>query len=485
MKQSLNKAIKGSYAPLNVINGSVELELRETINFLIEENKKLKSLNTKLEKEKDKPQKALQEAVDLMVAQNEELLEKKETLAKQNYELARSEEMLKDVIKKHSESEAKYKSIVDGFIGFVGLLSKDYHLNYTNDKYLSNLMIKNRHSHKCHELLFDNKTPCENCPMKSVLLTKKSVSQEIYNEKTDQWYQIVYSPVDNNDNNDYIVLLISNITERKTLEKKLEEEKDKLEKTVELRTQALNYSLKKLQATNINLQEVNTQKDKFLSSMSHELRTPLNAIIGFAKLLEDRYFGDLNKQQLEYMSYINSSSHHLLSLINDLLDIAKINAGKFSLQSDLFEPNSSIEKVIMLMKNQFLEKNISLETNLKANEVLLKADKRKFKQILLNLLSNALKFTDYCGSVSIETSIYENKWYKVVVKDTGIGIKKEFIDKIFTDFYQLEYTQKNIPGGTGIGLTISKHLVKLHNGKIGVESEYNKGSSFWFMLPLD
>lgn len=483
MKHSLNSTFTEFYAPFNMVNSASEMELRQTIDFLIEENKRLKKDNSLLEVEKEKPQKALHEAIDLMVIQNEELLEKKEELAIQNRELAKSERELKYLIKRHTESEAKYKSIVDGFVGFVGLLSKDYHLSYTNDNYLDFLMMDNNHSNKCYELIYGRKTPCENCPMRSVLKSQKSFIKEVYVERIEHWYQIVFSPINNGGKSDSIVLMISNITERKVLEQNLEEERDKLEKTVEIRTQALNFSLQKIQAANANLQEVNMQKDKFFSSMSHELRTPLNAIIGFTKLLEEQYYGDLNKQQLEYVDYIGTSGQHLLSLINDLLDIAKINSGKFNLQRTTFEPNSSTKKVLALMQTLFQEKEVSLKASFCEPCDYIDADELKFKQILFNLLSNALKFTPKGGDVSVDVSIYKDEWLKVIVKDTGIGIKEEFIDEIFTDFYQLDYTQKELPGGTGIGLTISRHLVELHNGKIGVESEYKKGSSFWFMLP--
>lgn len=484
MKKSLNNAFKDIYTPFTLVSGNPELELRQTIEFLVEENKKLKIHNHKLEREKETPQKALHEAIDLMVKQNEELLEKKEELANQNKELERSEKELKKVLKINSESEAKYKSIVDGFVGFVGLLRKDFQLSYTNDNYLDLLMIENKDTNKCYELIYGINEPCLDCPMKSVLNSQKSLIKEIFIERTQRWYKVIFSPVKNNSKTDSIVLMISDITQRKLLEKQLENERDKLEKAVEKRTQALNFSLQKIQATNISLQEVNIKKDKFFSSMSHELRTPLNAILGFTKLLEEQYFGVLNNHQLEYINYISTSGEHLLALINDLLDVAKINSGKFNLQKSPFDPINAIEKVISLMQNQFKEKDISLNASYHQISDWINADERKFNQILFNLLSNALKFTPQGGKVFLEAFIYEQNWLKVIVKDTGIGIKEEFINEIFTDFYQLDYTQKELPGGTGIGLTISKHLVELHNGKIGVESEYKKGSSFWFMLPL-
>lgn len=255
---------------------------------------------------------------------------------------------------------------------------------------------------------------------------------------------------------------------------------EKLKKSEEQVKQAF----KELRDSNLQLQEAHQYKNRFLSTMSHELRTPLNAIIGFSQSLEKQYFGALNDKQIEYVLMIYNSGQHLLALINDILDIAKIDSGSMTLQQSIIAPCSLIEEIVSLMDQQFKDKGICLSYIIDSNLKHFKADEKKCKQILLNLLSNALKYTPEGGNVTISVRIEGND-VKFNVTDTGIGIKDEDLENLFSDFYQTDGTRDQALGGTGIGLALCKRLVEIQNGQIGVESQENNGSTFWFNLPLE
>lgn len=235
----------------------------------------------------------------------------------------------------------------------------------------------------------------------------------------------------------------------------------------------------------LNADAANRSKSEFLANMSHELRTPLNSIIGFSDILYNELFGTLNSQQKEYVSYIVSSGKHLLGLINDILDLAKVETGKMELDLS----NSSLEEIILssivMFKEKTMKHNIKLDYVIEPEaQIEIQADMRKLKQIFYNLLSNAVKFTPDNGKVLIYAKLHDNNFIKILIEDTGIGIKKEDIDKLFKEFTQIEspYTKKH--EGTGLGLALCKKFIELHGGKIWVESEINMGSKFYFILPI-
>ncbi len=249
-----------------------------------------------------------------------------------------------------------------------------------------------------------------------------------------------------------------------------------LEKKVAARTE-------ELQITNIELEKANRLKSEFLATMSHELRTPLNAIIGFAEVLRDEITGTLNTEQKEYLGDIHSSGQHLLNMINSILDLSKIEAGKLELHYEEFPIKEAINEVLNTIVGFSNKKNIGLSANIHEDVPSLSADKVKFKQIMFNLLSNAVKFTPDHGRVAIVAERM-NHHVKISVTDTGIGIKQDDMDKIFEAFRQLDSTYARKYEGTGLGLTLTKRLVELHGGKIWVKSEYGKGSAFTFTLPI-
>ncbi|GJQ24136.1 hypothetical protein BIY37_00265 [Candidatus Brocadia sapporoensis] len=240
---------------------------------------------------------------------------------------------------------------------------------------------------------------------------------------------------------------------------------------------------KQLRQANIALEQANRLKSEFLATMSHELRTPLNAIIGFSEVLRDEVIGPLNKEQKECLDDIHSSGQHLLSMINNILDFSKIEAGKFELTYEEFSFEEVIGEVLNAVFKFSNKKGIRMQTQFHPDIPLIIADKVKFKQILFNLLSNAIKFTPENGKVTIYAKLAE-QYVQIEVSDTGIGIKSEDIDKLFKPFLQLDGSYSRRYEGTGLGLILTKHLVELQGGKIWVESEYGKGSTFAFTLPI-
>jgi signal transduction histidine kinase len=231
------------------------------------------------------------------------------------------------------------------------------------------------------------------------------------------------------------------------------------------------------------LEAANRHKDEFLASMSHELRTPLNAVIGFSEVLLERMFGELNDKQEEYLNDILASGRHLLSLINDILDLAKIEAGRMELDLEEFELAQAIDNAVVLVRERATRKGLVLETALGPELGSVRGDQRKVKQVLLNLLSNAVKFTPEGGRVAVHAQRLDGS-VEVSVSDTGIGIAAEDQDVVFEEFRQVgtDYAKKH--EGTGLGLTLSRKFVELHGGHITVKSRLGEGSTFTFTLPV-
>jgi two-component system, NarL family, sensor histidine kinase EvgS len=226
----------------------------------------------------------------------------------------------------------------------------------------------------------------------------------------------------------------------------------------------------------------NRAKSAFLSGMSHELRTPLNAILGYSDLLRGLFFGPLNEKQLSYVSQISESGKHLLALITDLLDMTKIEAGKMHLHLESFPPQQLFNASLELMKPKIQEKQFEIKSTVDPALENMTGDLRKCKQIMLNLLSNAVKYTPEKGKIEVRATKHDN-YIRITVSDTGMGISKEDQTKIFSEFEQVNRVRDEALGGTGIGLALTRRLVELHGGEIGVDSDSN-GSTFWVTLPL-
>src|SRR5262249_17014402 len=230
------------------------------------------------------------------------------------------------------------------------------------------------------------------------------------------------------------------------------------------------------------IEAANRHKSEFLANMSHELRTPLNAIIGFSEVLQEKLFGELNEKQAEYTDDILTSGRHLLSLINEILDLSKVEAGRMELEPSTFDLPLAIENARIFVRERATKHGINLDVNIDERLGDYVGDERKIKQILLNLLSNAVKFTPEGGRISITANKTDNG-AEISVSDTGIGIAPEDRAKIFEEFRQVGGDYAHKTEGTGLGLTLAKKFVELHGGKIWVESEVGKGSTFSFTLP--
>jgi signal transduction histidine kinase len=320
------------------------------------------------------------------------------------------------------------------------------------------------------------------------------------------------------------IKLNEGIEERKRVEKALQEVNEELERRVENRTAYIAKANEELRAkiaerkrAEAELQEskesaeaANQAKSEFLANMSHELRTPLNHIIGFTELLVDKNFGDLNEVQEEYLNDVLESSRHLLSLINDILDLSKVEAGKLELEPSNVDVRAVLENGLTMVKEKSIRHGIQIQlsTNFDSTSRAIWADERKIKQIIYNLLSNAVKFTPDGGEIRLAADLAESSRLKaqgksgsfqlsasdldlhrdcvqLSVKDTGIGLKKEDLVRIFNPFEQVDGSVNRRYQGAGLGLSLTKRLVELHGGQIWAESEgEGKGSTFYFTIPV-
>jgi signal transduction histidine kinase len=290
------------------------------------------------------------------------------------------------------------------------------------------------------------------------------------------------------DGEQFLCCFVSDIGQRKDAEQKLIRARDEAEQarqTAEAASQA---------------------KSNFLASMSHELRTPLNAIIGFAEVMQDKYFGPLTAKQEEYVGDILQSGHHLLSLINDVLELSKIEAGKMELQPSRLDLDMLLSTSLIYIREKASRHGIDLRLDLRPDLGLINADERKIKQVVFNLLSNASKFTPDGGSIVLSArrlsaeeargmvpeplrgglSKEDGDWLEVAVTDSGIGLREHDLQKVFEEFYQVSAGRTGKTPGTGLGLSLSAQLLALHGGAIWAESRgEGQGSRFAFVLPAD
>jgi signal transduction histidine kinase len=251
-----------------------------------------------------------------------------------------------------------------------------------------------------------------------------------------------------------------------------------LEQKVEARTRDLARALSELEAANHH-------KSAFLATMSHELRTPLNAIIGFAELLSDHLVGELNDRQARYVGHIITSGRHLLSLINDILDLSKVEAGRMELEVQPFALAETLEAGLLIVREGAHRRRITLSLDVDPAVGMVMADERKVKQVLFNLLSNAVKFTPEGGTIQVSgRSIESAGEVQVLVRDSGIGIAPAEQERIFEPFIQGGQSPERAQEGTGLGLALARSFVELHGGRIWVESDLGKGSTFGFALPV-
>jgi len=256
-----------------------------------------------------------------------------------------------------------------------------------------------------------------------------------------------------------------------------------LEKPYNLLFRNLKQSEEALRESKELAESASRAKSEFLANMSHELRTPLNAVIGFAEILYDGICGELNELQKSSVIDIQESGKHLLRMINDILDLSKIESGKMDLQPEIFSISRAMDDVYSIVRDMANKKRLNMQFIVPNDLPDIYADQVKFKQIMYNLLSNAVKFTLYGGDITVNAGFFDTE-YLISITDTGIGIEPKDHKIIFEEFKQLEYSRSRQYEGTGLGLALTKKLVELHGGRIWVESEGSgKGSKFSFTLP--
>jgi len=270
-----------------------------------------------------------------------------------------------------------------------------------------------------------------------------------------------------------------------------------------LKTVGLNIDITDRKQAEAQLQRINEElikatrlKDEFLANMSHELRTPLNAILGMTEILQEEIFGDLNDRQLQSLQTIEKSSNHLLELINDILDVAKIEAGQIKLSCQLSNVEALCQSSLVFIKQQAFSKNIQLETKIPPHLPPITIDERRIRQVLINLLNNAVKFTPNGGKISLQVNYIKFSGQAEIVQgaacdtleisviDTGIGIAPDQIQRLFQPFVQVESALNRSYNGTGLGLALVKRLVELHGGEVRLTSELGVGSCFTIAIPI-
>ncbi|MCQ2789187.1 MAG: HAMP domain-containing histidine kinase [bacterium] len=240
---------------------------------------------------------------------------------------------------------------------------------------------------------------------------------------------------------------------------------------------------KTIKEQNEKILKLDKIKNEFLANVTHDLRTPLNSIIGFSEMLSTKLFGDLNEKQSEYVNEIYVAGVHLLGMINEILDISKIESCAMKLNKNQFFISRAVDEVLNVVNPLVNKKNIKLEKNVTPDDFEVVADFQKIKQILYNLVSNAIKFTKEQGNITVSVKKNKSK-FVISVQDDGIGIPKEAQEKIFEKFFQVESTYLKSESSTGLGLTITKEFAVMHGGNIKVESELNKGAKFVVTMPL-
>ena len=349
-----------------------------------------------------------------------------------------------------------FNAISDG----VWILDKEGRILQSNKVFERNLGINTEDviGQYCNNTAHCTSNFIENCALNQMKQTGMREMCEFEDKGRALWFQVTVDPIYNKSSEIInAVHIMRNVTE--------------LKKAEEIRYE------------NIQLVLANKAKSDFLAHMSHELRTPLNSIIGFSEILMQKMSGELNEKQEQYINNVLKSGKHLLALIDDILDLSKVEAGKIELVIEKISVPENIHDAVTLIKERAMKHRVVIKKDIDP-QLEIEADKQRFKQILFNLLSNAVKFSKPDGGTVTITAKKEDEVARISVSDTGIGIREENMKKLFTEFEQLDSGTTRKYGGTGLGLAITKKLVELHGGKIWADSRYGEGSTFTFLMPI-
>ena len=453
------------------------------------------------------------------------------TVESQRKRLGRSNQAIKKGIKKRIKAEKALKESHERFLTVLDSIYADIYVAdmSTYEILFMNQHMKNSFGHDFTGQIYwkafrkDSKA-CIRCNNDKLLDSEGRPNGiqiwECENPITGKWYKN-YDRAIKWDNDRFVRLQIAmDVTEQKLAEQTLQKAKDELEILVRMRTADL---LKANEDLSLEIEErkqaqeiatrarqsaeiANRAKSEFLANMSHELRTPLNHILGFTELVVDKSVGELNETQEEYLNDVLNSSNHLLSVINDILDLSKVESGKMELDLSEFDLKEFLDHSLRIIKDRAMKHGLKLSMKRKNLPETLKADKRKLKQVLYNLISNAVKFTPDGGSIllsaeringtgvkavlkskAVSPGNYnrEGEFIKVSVADSGIGLNTNNLDRIFNPFEQADNSASRKFQGTGLGLSLTRSLVKLHKGWIWAESEgEGQGSTFSFVIPI-
>lgn len=389
---------------------------------------------------------------------------------------------LKEIQKKLKESQEKYLDLIEtSTLGILEINLIENKIEYVNPALLD-ITECSLNDIKAENVFYEMLHPEDRSLLTSSLEKRDVEFRILLREGTIKWvvatrlftYDINQKPIN-------LRLWMTEITERKKSERLKEKFTERLEREIEYRTKDLKDLLEKQRLYLDQIEKISRFKTEFLATMSHELRTPLNAIIGFTDLLIEGVFGELNKEQSEYIKDIDDSSKHLLDIITHILDISKIESGQVALKIEEIQLNNMIDQVISTLKPLYAKKDIKWELVGLKKEHFIFADRIKFKQIIYNLLSNAIKFTQK-GKIIFEFKENKKEW-EFFVKDTGIGISEKDFDIIFKDFKRVKSDYVDATQGTGLGLALTKRLINIHGGIISFSSKLEKGTTFTFNLP--
>ncbi|MCP4076110.1 MAG: response regulator [Gammaproteobacteria bacterium] len=423
------------------------------------------------------PQKKAEQA--LRVAQKDLLQERKKLemeVTKRTRELEKSNRLLAAKITEHKKSEEalkkselKYRSILEAMRDAAYICSQDYRIHYMNPKMIE--LVGSEAANKvCYQTLYQRSEPCPWCTFDKVK-AGQHIEYEIENFTKKGYYNVVNSPVIGKKNELLKLTVFHDITE-------LNNHRQHLKQLVQERTTALGNA-------NAELTLANRLKDEFLASMSHELRTPLTAVLGMSEALLEQTYGSLNNQQMKSLTTINESGLHLLTLINDILDLSKINSGKMELALTSIGIQDICQASLRMIKQTAQKKSQTVSLDIGNQTKYIKADMVRLKQILVNLLTNAVKFTPERGKIGLTVSFPpRSERVEFTVWDTGIGIAREDMEKLFKPFVQLDSGLARSHEGTGLGLSLVHKLAELHQGSVHIDSEKGKFTRVTVALPL-